>query len=82
MSPEGTALVAALTVRDANKRLGGPNSSVDAVKTHAFFRDVDWDKLCAPPLLHPSRAIPCNIRREGEQSLLILEGQESNPFSC
>ena len=45
MSAQAQNLLKGLLTRDSAKRLGsGPDGSA-AVKKHAFFRDISWDKL-------------------------------------
>jgi len=42
VSPDAQSLLEGLLTRDVEKRLG---SQPGEVKRHAFFKDIDWDKL-------------------------------------
>eukprot|EP00455_Lapot_gusevi_P042692 TRINITY_DN509_c0_g1_i2.p1 TRINITY_DN509_c0_g1~~TRINITY_DN509_c0_g1_i2.p1 ORF type:complete len:541 (+),score=170.49 TRINITY_DN509_c0_g1_i2:57-1679(+) len=45
LSDNCKALIIALLHRDPNKRLGSGTRDLDAIKTHPFFSDLDWDRL-------------------------------------
>lgn len=37
--------ISKLLVKDPRKRLGGGEEDAKELKRHAFFKDLDWDKL-------------------------------------
>ena len=53
-SPVCQNLIKKLLRKDYRKRLGNKNEMED-VKSHPFFRDIDWDKLLAKQIEPPYR---------------------------
>lgn len=47
MEPALKSLVLALMNRNPNQRLGSDPSDAEEVKSHEFFRDVDWELVAA-----------------------------------
>jgi protein kinase A len=45
MSSEARDLISGLCTVDTSKRLGNIKGGASAVKSHAWFKDIDWDAL-------------------------------------
>lgn len=45
MSPEARDLIAGLCTVDTSKRLGNIKGGANAVKSHPWFKKIDWDAL-------------------------------------
>ncbi|KAF2834575.1 serine/threonine-protein kinase YPK2/YKR2 [Patellaria atrata CBS 101060] len=45
MSPAARSLISALCTVDVSKRLGNIKGGASAVKSHPWFKDIDWDEL-------------------------------------
>jgi protein kinase A len=45
MSTEARDLISGLCTVDTSKRLGNIQGGASAVKSHAWFRNIDWDQL-------------------------------------
>lgn len=45
VSPTAQDLLTGLLTRDPEKRLGSGSDGVAAIRRHAFFADLDWEKL-------------------------------------
>jgi len=55
MSPDCQSLLKGLMRRPVHKRLG-VNGAAE-IKTHGFFKDVDWDKLSAKKMVPPYKPV-------------------------
>jgi len=53
LSPEAKSLLSGLLDRDPKTRLGSGPGDAEEIKTHPFFRDIDWKKLVNRELLPP-----------------------------
>jgi len=45
ISPEAQGLLEGLLTRDPEKRLGSATKDAKDIKSHPFFKNIDWDKL-------------------------------------
>lgn len=45
MSPDARDLISGLCTVDTSKRLGNIKGGASAVKSHPWFRNIDWDAL-------------------------------------
>lgn len=45
VSPDARAILALLLKRDPTQRLGGGATDAEELKAHAWFRDIDWDRV-------------------------------------
>ena len=64
ISPEARDLISGLCTVNPSNRLGNISGGVDRVKSHSFFKGVDWDALyyrqmkgpIIPEIRHPADA--------------------------
>ncbi len=52
-SPEATSLLHGLLTLSPSKRLGGGERDSEEVKSHPFFRGVDWEAMWAKEIPPP-----------------------------
>jgi len=44
-SKVATSLLQKLLLHDPKKRLGGGKAGINEIKSHDFFKDIDWEAL-------------------------------------
>ncbi|PRP89629.1 hypothetical protein PROFUN_00893 [Planoprotostelium fungivorum] len=54
-SPEARTLISGLLERDPVKRMGANKDGVKGLKSHPFFKNIDWDKLVKKMVQPPFR---------------------------
>ena len=52
-SAEASDLISKLLEKSPNNRIGCGKEGADEIKRHAFFKDIDWEKLLAKELIPP-----------------------------
>ena len=45
--PDAKSLIKSLTEKDVTMRYGNISGGIQKIKNHAFFKDIDWQALCA-----------------------------------
>lgn len=62
MSNEAQSLVSHLLQRKPSKRLGNLANKGEDVKSHAWFRDLNWDELVAKRSRPPNISVKANVK--------------------
>jgi p90 ribosomal S6 kinase len=53
LSPEAQSLLRVLFKRNPQNRLGSGPNGIENIKAHAFFKSIDWEKLCRRAISPP-----------------------------
>lgn len=59
MSNEAKNLIVHLLNRNPSKRLGAGTSGASEIKSHLFFKDVDWETILARKVPMPAPRYTC-----------------------
>lgn len=79
LSPDAKDLLSRLLRKNPNVRLGSGEAGVRAIKSHRFFRKVDWNKLekkeTEPPI------VPVVVsRKDRSRRFFIIENTKTRSF--
>ncbi|CAI8034825.1 RAC-beta serine/threonine-protein kinase A [Geodia barretti] len=76
LSLESMSLLGGLLQKDPSKRLGGGEGDAEEVKSHVFFKSINWDDVCKKRIIPP--IIPV-IKSETSTDYFEKEFTDENP---
>ncbi|CAM0139427.1 Serine/threonine-protein kinase [Umbelopsis sp. WA50703] len=84
MSLEAKDLITRLLDREATTRLGAGPTDAQEIKTHRFFKDIDWDKLAKKQISPPFKPISTGVSksRAADDEIEVGSDSKHTPLSA